>query len=164
MEPGTGILVALVVSVLILLVVFTPLLRGRRPAPYAAKPLMTKNEREFILRLERALPDHRIHAQVSMGALMRPSFGEGGTKRSRSVHTAVRNRFAQKIVDFVVEDRATGRIVALVELDDRSHDLLRDSRRDAMTRAAGYRTVRWASRRRPTDAEIRSAVLPGTGD
>lgn len=161
-EPNLSLVVAVVVSIVILLSVFGPLLRGDRRATYAAKPLMTANEREFIRRLERALPNHRIHSQVSMGALIKPSFPEGSTKRSRSIHKSMRNRYSQKIVDFVVEDRTTGVVLALVELDDRSHDADRDGRRDAITRSAGYRTVRWQSRQRPTDAEIRSRILGAT--
>lgn len=158
-DPGLGVLVTVAVSIVILLIVFAPLLRGDRRASYDAKPLMTSNEREFIRRLERALPDHRIHSQVSMGALIRPSFPEGSTKRSRSIHRSTRNRYSQKIVDFVVEDRSSGQVVALIELDDRSHDAGRDQRRDAITHAAGYRTIRWQSRNRPADDEIRRRVL-----
>lgn len=158
-EPGLSIGLAFIVSVLVLLAMFGPHLRGRPTASYAPKPLMTRNEREFISRLERALPECRVHAQVSMGAIMKPSFDEGGSKRSRSAHRAVRNRFSQKIVDFVVEDRRTGEILALIELDDRTHDAMRDGRRDSMTRAAGYTTIRWHSRNRPHDEEIRRRVL-----
>lgn len=158
-DPGLGIGLAFIVSVLVLLAMFGPHLRGQSSAPYAAKPLMTRNEREFIARLERALPECRVHAQVSMGAIVKPSFAEGGSKRSRSIHRAVRNRFSQKIVDFVLEDRRTGEILALVELDDRTHDRARDGRRDSITRAAGYLTIRWHSRNRPSDDEIRRRVL-----
>jgi len=155
------IIVIVVASALVLLVVFEPLLRGGRRSqePYASKPLMTRNEREFISRLERALPECRIHSQVCMGALVKPSFPEGSTRKSRSIYRSVRNRFAQKMIDFVVEERATGRILTLVELDDSSHNPYRDSRRDAITMAAGYRTIRWKSRFRPAAEEIRARVL-----
>jgi very-short-patch-repair endonuclease len=98
---------------------------------------MTKREREAIVLIERSLPNCRVHAQVAMGALVKAKTG-----LSKAQHAAVRNRFNQKIVDFVLEDRSTGNVVALVELDDRTHDAAKDSRRDALTLAAGYRTVR----------------------
>lgn len=71
----------------------------------------------------------------------------------------MRNRFSQKIVDFVIEDRATGGILALVELDDRSHDALRDRQRDAMTASAGYRTIRLAAGR-INQADIAARLQP----
>jgi very-short-patch-repair endonuclease len=61
---------------------------------------------------------------------------------NRSETLRIRNRFSKKIVDFVIEDRASGAILALVELDDRSHNPLADRLRDAMTASAGYRTIR----------------------
>ena len=54
----------------------------------------------------------------------------------------MRNKFSQKIVDFVTDRRASGDILALVESDDRSHNPLTDRLRDAMTVSAGYRTIR----------------------
>ena len=41
------------------------------------KPLMTPPERRVCLMIERALPGARIHAQVSMGAIMNPAKGLG---------------------------------------------------------------------------------------
>ncbi|WP_454290149.1 DUF2726 domain-containing protein [Sphingobium scionense] len=45
------------------------------------------------------------------------------------------NRFQRKIVDFVVEDPTTGSLVALIEIDDRSHEPGKDRERDAMIRS-----------------------------
>jgi hypothetical protein len=87
--------------------------------------------------LETLLPGCRIHAQVGMGALMRVERRPG-----RCASPTDRNALSQKIVDFVIEDHTTGRIVALVEADDVSHREDRDRARDAMTAAAGYRTIR----------------------
>ena len=66
--------------------------------------------------------------------------------------------FSQKIVDFVAQDRATGNIVALIEVDDRTHNPLRDARRDAMTAGAGYATIRIPGSVRPTFHEVRDRV------
>jgi hypothetical protein len=134
--------------------------RGRGAPPVSAKPFLTGNEREFLGRLERALPEARIHAQVAMGALLQPSVRGGGREANRH-RLSVRARFDRKIVDYVVEDRRSGRILALVELDDRTHDRRRDKARDAMTARAGYRTVRFESRAKPDAAGIRAAVLDG---
>jgi len=122
------------------------------PAP-VAKPLMTQREREMLVQIERILPEYRIHAQVAMGAILKAPFGRG-----RRPNHADRNAFSQKIVDFVVEDRATGRVVALIEVDDRSHNAERDRARDAMTAGAGYRTLRVPSGARPKYDDVLQVV------
>lgn len=120
-----------------------------------AKTLLTPPEREMLELLEAALPECRIYPQVAMGALLAPTTG-----LSRESHSRVRNRFSQKIVDFVAEDRDTGAVIALIELDDRTHSLARDRDRDEMTREAGYRTVRFHRDHWPAQDDVREAVLP----
>lgn len=118
--------------------------RRRRPDAIGPRALLTGNEREFFGRLSRALPGHRIFPQVAMSAILTSAKG--------------RSRFDRKVVDFVVCDHAM-RVVALVELDDRTHERRRDAARDAMTREAGYRTVRYRSRSKPDAARIAADVL-----
>jgi hypothetical protein len=133
---------------------------GRRKVPdVARRPFLTGNEAEFLGRLEAALPEVRVHCQVAMGALLVPRIPEGGGKRRRAAHAAVRARFDRKVVDYVLQDRRSGAVLAVVELDDRTHVPERDRRRDAMMGRAGYRTIRWDSRRKPGAARIREAVL-----
>ena len=103
--------------------------------------------------LERIVPRCRIHAQVAMGALL--AAPDSPFRRRR---LSDRNAFLQKIVDFVAQDRASGAIVALIEVDDWSHLLSRDMARDVMTGRAGYLTVRIPSHARPTVADVRAAV------
>jgi hypothetical protein len=123
---------------------------------YAAKALMTKNELHFYGLLERAIPEYRIHAQVCMGALLQPAV----PSNSRNYHR-IRATFAQKIIDYVIQERGPeGGIVALVELDDRTHSAERDAVRDAMCRQAGYRVIRWDSRDKPSVQAIRHAFFP----
>lgn len=105
--------------------------------PVVARPLLTAREREALVALEHAFPQLRVFPQVAMGALI-----QARNELSRRDRALVRNRFSQKIVDFVLEDRGTGQVVALVELDDRSHNAAKDSRRDEIALAAGYRTIR----------------------
>lgn len=143
-------LAMVLVAALLVLAAIMLRFRHEQAMSVVAKPLMSQRERAALGLLEAALPGCRIYAQVAMGALLQPQAGLTDRERFR-----MRGRFSQKIIDFVVEDRATGEIVALVELDDRSHSRARDQRRDAMTRAAGYRTLRLA---RPSRAEIARAV------
>lgn len=67
----------------------------------------------------------------------------------------MRSRFDRKIVDILVVDSRTFDVVAIVELDDRTHDGKKDQARDNTTRAAGYRPVRFQVRRKPDTTEIR---------
>ena len=140
-------------------------LRGRARRPSVRKrPFLTPNEAEFLGRLEAALPEMRIHAQVAMGALLMPVVPEGSGRRRRAAHAAVRARYDRKVVDFLLQSRADGSVVAVVELDDRTHVPDRDRRRDAMMASAGYRTIRWDSRRKPNLARIREVVLGASQD
>lgn len=115
------------------------------------KKLLTDNENEFMRRLERALPEYHVMAQVSMGALMDPS--------PQFEH--LRYKYASKIVDYVICQKGTKEVVALVELDDRTHDVKKDAdaARDMLTASAGYKTLRWDSRRKPSVTQIRNQVL-----
>lgn len=117
----------------------------QQPLAPIARPFMTTREQAMLAALEHILPMYRIHAQVAMGALLRVPSVPG-----RRVTQADWNPFARKIVDFVVEDPTTGRVVALIEVDDGSHDADKDRERDRMTARAGYRTVRIPARTGPT--------------
>jgi very-short-patch-repair endonuclease len=127
--------------------------RDRKPwlTRIQRKPLMTENEKEFFQRLQRALPRRHVFPQVSFAAFLTDD-----GKLTQQKRWSVRSRFARKIADFVVCDRETLDIVALVELDDRTHSRTADSRRDELTEAAGYQTFRFQSKQKPTEAEIAS--------
>jgi hypothetical protein len=124
---------------------------GRRPwlARLRRKPLLTANEAEFFHRLQRALPGFHVFPQVSFAAFLTDD-----GQLSRNAQWAVRAKFDRKIADFVVCERGSFKVVAVVELDDRTHDVRADRQRDAITKAAGYQTIRYESRRKPSEAEI----------
>lgn len=141
---------------ILILVLALALLLALARAPVTqvvAKPLLTAREREALLELERTFPQFRIYPQVAMGALVQVKKG-----LSRSAGAAMRNRFDRKIVDFVLEDRNTGEVFALVELDDRTHDAAEDRRRDFLTLAAGYRTFRLPPGRKIEVQALRAAL------
>lgn len=123
----------------------------RRPPPFRVerRQLLSPNEQDFLVRLEEAFPEYRVMVQVSMGALMNPAV-KGGTPG----YLSIRSRFSQKVVDFVLLDGCF-EVVALVELDDRTHRVERDAERDAMTAAAGYVTLRYQSREKPRPQQLR---------
>jgi hypothetical protein len=125
-------------------------------ALFKAKALLTANELEFLGRLERAVPEYRFHAQVAMGALLVPAVS---AKDAKAYYRA-RGMFWQKIIDFLAQSRADGSIVAVIELDDRTHDPEKDGKRDAMLASAGFRVVRWRSKDKPDAAAIRQDLVP----
>lgn len=124
---------------------------------YRGRKLMTENEREFFWRLRRALPGYHVFPQVAMSALLEAS--SGNSKRAHSD----RLRIAQQRVDYVVCD-PNCEVVAVVELDDRTHSARKDKRRDARLEQGGIRTVRFQSRHKPDLEAIRMAILPAIGD
>jgi hypothetical protein len=127
------------------------LLRSRKPwlSRLRRKPLLTANEAEFFHRLQRALPGFHVFPQVSFAAFLTHD-----GQLSRNATWNLRAKFDRKIADFVICERGTLRVVAVVELDDRTHDARADRQRDAITRAAGYQTIRYQSRQKPSESEI----------
>jgi hypothetical protein len=59
----------------------------------------------------------RVFPQVSFAAFLTDD-----GQLSRNAQWAVRAKFDRKIADFVVCERGSLKIVAVVELDDRTHD------------------------------------------
>jgi very-short-patch-repair endonuclease len=110
---------------------------------------MTENEKAFFRTLQRALPGHHVFPQVSFAAFLTVD-----GKLTQQKRWAVRSRFDRKIADFVVCDRSTLEILAIIELDDRTHSSAADRKRDELTKAAAYQTIRFQSKQKPTEAEI----------
>lgn len=129
-----------------------PLLRTR----VRAKTLMTRIEREVLRHIEAAAPGCRVHAEVCLGALLQPArwLPQGASRRARY-------GYASKIVDFVFEDRSSGEVLGLVEIDDRSHDRRADRARDRLTARAGYRTIRLPGHEYLTKANLAARIARG---
>jgi very-short-patch-repair endonuclease len=110
------------------------------------KPLITAFEQKMFIRLNEALPEHHILAQVAFSALI------------TSNHFKIRQQFNRKVTDFVVLNREM-RVIAIVELDDPSHigKEDEDQQRDAMLTEAGYTVFRYTSI--PSARELRKDLL-----
>jgi len=115
---------------------------------YKQKALMTENEFEFFNRLVQALPNYYVFPQVSMGAVLQ---GDGPNKM------ASRGTFAQKIIDYTICNKQ-GKIIAIIELDDKTHVKEKDEKRDNMLTQVGYRTIRFNSKSKPSIEEIKKAI------
>jgi hypothetical protein len=124
---------------------------ARKPR-YRRQTIMTANEREFHQRLLAACPDCEIWPQVPILALLRPEAKEG----TRTFWVAFR-RISNTRVDWVISQDAD--IVAIVELDDRSHDARKDAQRDHILKSCGYRVVRFQSNRKPDPKQIHEAIF-----
>lgn len=135
---------------------FMAVLKGakktRRAGAYRRRKLMTDNEQEFFGRLVVALPDHYVFPQLAMSALI-----EAASSEKKTAHSD-RLKIAQQRADYVVCDKQC-EVVAVVELDDKTHSRAKDALRDSRLEQAGIRTVRFQSRSKPAVAALRAAVL-----
>lgn len=149
MESIGVIVIAVVVVLLVVRVVFRACTDGFLP-----KPLLTRNEMEFYGRLHQALPEFAILPQVALRAFIKPKAAINSSAYWRQL-----GKIGSKHCDFLICNPNTLDIVAIIELDDRSHNRTRDAARDALTASAGYLTIRYESRTRPTTMMIRLDVL-----
>lgn len=146
-------LVALLVVLVVAVTVLSQLKKTKRTGTYKRRQLMTANEVEFFNRLVTALPGHFVFPQVSMQALI-----EAASDDKKQAHSD-RLRIAQQRADYVIWNSAC-EVVAVVELDDRTHSTTKDQVRDSRLEQAGIRTIRFQSRNKPTTEAIQQAVLP----
>jgi hypothetical protein len=123
-----------------------------RTGTYRQRKLMTDNEAEFFGRLVVALPDHYIFPQVAMSALLDTTSSDKKTAHSD------RLRIAQQRVDYVVCTKSC-EVVAVVELDDKTHSRAKDQLRDARLEQGHIRTVRFQSRSKSGVEAIRTMIL-----
>lgn len=126
--------------------------KTRRTGAYRRRKLMTDNEQEFFGQLVAALPDHYVFPQVAMSALIESASGDKKTAHSD------RLKIPQQRSDYIVCTKNCD-VVAVIELDDRTHSAAKDALRDARLEQAGIRTVRFQSRNKPTVAALRVAIL-----
>jgi len=144
-----GLVFSSLLATLFLIFVYCMLVKHvlNKKSRFMKKPLFTANEKDFYRWLVRALPEYSVHAQVAMGALIKVSPGKNAIGE--------RAKFSQKIIDFVVCD-SEDNVVVLIELDDVTHNRVKDKLRDAMTAAAGYVTLRYESKSKPSVSKFLS--------
>lgn len=143
----------LAASLLLMVALVLALYWARKPR-YRRASVMTANEQEFHHRLIAAFPDCEVWPQVPILALVRPEAKEG----TRGFWLAFRN-ISNTRVDWVIAQDME--VLAIIELDDRSHDAKKDAQRDLVLKSCGYRVHRFQSKRRPEPDEIRDAVFRG---
>ncbi|WP_244896835.1 DUF2726 domain-containing protein [Vibrio panuliri] len=111
--------------------------------------LTTANERKFHTALRCCLPSHySIHCQTSLMALVQP------------VERKNNSRTWAKRMDFVITDNDT-KVIAVIELDDRSHNQENRQKRDEYVNGAlcgHHKLIRFQTKRDYNSREI-AAVL-----
>lgn len=151
------ILVFFFLAAAILISTLTNINRKNSLGRYKAKKIMTENELEFFRRLVDALPEYFIFPQVAMSALLE---AYGSTEKQTHIN---RLKIAQQRIDYVVCDGKC-QVIAVIELDDKTHIPSKDKIRDDRLMQAGIKTIRFQSNRKPTKNEIRNNVSPDTID
>lgn len=150
------IVIAFFAFVAALLVGVTLTKHGKEKAgAYRRRKVMSENELEFFGRLVAALPDHYIFPQVAMSALL-----EAASSDKKTAHSD-RLRIAQQRADYIVCTKNCD-LVAVIELDDRTHSTAKDQLRDSRLEQAGIRTVRFQSRAKPAVDVLRAAIVGPT--
>ena len=85
---------------------------------------------------------------MAFGALLQ------SVRNNKKEYYRARGTFSQKIADYVICNREMY-VLAVVELDDRTHQKDKEARRDAMLEQAGCKVIRWNSKSKPTAEQIR---------
>jgi hypothetical protein len=101
-------------------------------------------------------PDHKIFVQVALSQLI-------DVPEDHPERQSIRNRFSQLVADFVL-CRSDLSVVAVIELDDRSHESAvrqgADARKTKALEDAGLRLVRIAAGSLPSGDNLRGLVDP----
>lgn len=150
-----------VLIVLILLLFRKQLFTTRTPTrsqwkdeawPFYAKQLLSQPEQILFHRLVKALPEHIILAQVQVSQVL-------GVHKGFNFYEW-HNRINRLSYDFVVCNK-DGSVLAVIELDDKSHEskerVEADKRKDRATTSAGIRMIRWHVKVIPEESAIKDA-------
>lgn len=159
------LIVAVVTLVLLAIAAFLVRLIGQQQTAqtlagaYEAVPaLLTPAERSFFGVLQQAVgSDYQIFAKVRLADIVRPV-----RNPSRSGWQSAFNRIAGKHVDFVLCDSSRLGVVAVIELDDRTHNRfergVRDSLVDSALADAHIPVLRVSARQAYSPAQIRERM------
>ena len=150
-----AVIVVLVVSLILFMRVLARRdshVRGQWPF-YAKRPL-SQPEQVLYHRLVQALPDRIVLAQVQVSRVL-------GVKKGFNFYEW-NNRIDRMSYDFVV-CAMDSRVLAVIELDDKSHGSesrrRADAKKDRATSAARIRMIRWNVKALPDEDFIREAFL-----
>jgi len=100
--------------------------------PYHKTPLFSKAEHSFYLILKQSIPDHlELFAKVRIADILTPEKSLSHKKWKAAFH-----QVSSKHFDYVLCDKKTLSVIAVIELDDSSHLENKTKRRDAFVEKA----------------------------
>jgi very-short-patch-repair endonuclease len=124
------------------------------PWPVAARGLLTKREQSLYRILLNLYPEHKIFVQVALSQLI-------DVERNHPERHSIRARYKQLVADFVL-CRPDLAVVAVIELDDRTHAWPKrkaaDARKNKALADAGIRLVRIPAGRLPAEDTLRALI------
>jgi Protein of unknown function (DUF2726) len=124
------------------------------PWPVSARNLLSKRENKLYQALVALYPDHKILVQVALSQLI-------GIDRNHPESESIRARYKQLVADFVL-CRPDLSVVAVIELDDRTHAWPKrkaaDARKNKALADAGIRLVRIPAGRLPSEDTLRALI------
>ena len=124
---------------------------GEAPWPFYAKKPLSSQEQVLYFRLCKAFPEHIVLAQVGLSRIL-------GVKKGSNFGEWF-NRVNRMSADFVLCTKDAS-IVAVIELDDASHEKAErqaaDAKKDKALVSAGIRIVRWNGKSIPDEASIKA--------
>lgn len=125
--------------------------------PYLLKKPLSEVEQKFFLILREAFPEMIVLAQVGLWGIL--DVKKGLTKSER---TKYENQIARQRLDFVICSQSF-EVVAVIELDDASHERAsnktRDEKKDKALTAAGAKIIRFPVKEMPGAKEVRTAII-----
>jgi len=156
------VVIIVVVAILAVLGALAPKAKGGRKAttfPYRRqKSLFSPAERSFLGVLDREVAGrYRVFGKVRLADVLVVNSGLSASERSSAF-----NRISKKHLDFVLCSPSDLSIVALIELDDKSHQRSDRQERDgflaAACSAAGFELIRFPVKAAYTAAEVSEAL------
>jgi hypothetical protein len=117
-------------------------------ASFSKKNVLTTVEQNAYWKIiEAAGNDKIVLAQVSFSSFLKTS---GDAKDRRVLFNTAR----QKVADFVICNKGF-EVLKVIEIDDKSHNKDKDSKRDEITEKAGIKTLRYEATNLPSVEDLR---------
>lgn len=148
------VVVVVVAALLVAVVVKKGADASDTPWPFYAKKPLSNPEQVLYFRLCQALPEHIVLAQVGLSRIL-------GVKKGNNFGVWF-NRINRMSADFVLCSKDAS-IVAVIELDDASHEKAdrqaADAKKDKALSSAGIRILRWHVKSIPDEAAIKATFV-----
>jgi len=159
MSDSVLFFIAAILLLVILKLVFGKSNAAGQPYKYVLnKTLFTPAERSFLGVLDLAVADqYRIFGKVRIADILLPAKG-----LSKSHWQIAFNKVSAKHFDFVLCNKQTLEVVAVIELDDKSHQKAKTQHRDSLIASvcatAGLPLVRFAAKSSYQVTEIQQQI------